>query len=64
MQTTNNAIDLQLIKTKCESRIDSLFNQFGIATIARNSSIKKSTGHSALAIILNIFVLPFIVNNI
>lgn len=22
MQTTNNAIDLQLIKTECESRID------------------------------------------
>ena len=64
MQTTNNAIDLQLIKNECESRIDSFFSQFGIATIARNSSIKKARGYSALTILLNIFVLPFIGKNI
>jgi hypothetical protein len=39
MQITNNAIDLLLIKNECESRIDSFSSQFGIATIARNSSI-------------------------
>ena len=64
MQTTNNAIDLQLIKNECESRIDSFFSQFGIATIARNSRIKKARGYSALTILLNIFVLPFIGKNI
>lgn len=64
MQTTNNGIDLQLIKNECESRIDSFFSQFGIATIARNSSIKKARGYPALTILLNIFVLPFIGKNI
>jgi hypothetical protein len=41
MKTTNNAIDLQLIKNECESRIDSFFSQFGITTIARNSSTRR-----------------------
>lgn len=40
MQTTNNH-QLQLIKNECiESRIDSFFSQFGIATIAQKFSIK------------------------
>ena len=60
MQITINAIDLQLIKNEYGSRIDSFFSQFGIATIARSSSIKKARRYSALTILLNIFVLPFI----
>jgi hypothetical protein len=45
-------------------RIDSFFSHSGIATIARNSSIKKAKGYSALTFFLNIFVLPFIGKNI
>ena len=60
MQTINNAIDLQLIKNKCGTKSDLLSIQFGIATIARNSSIKKSREYFALTILLNIIVLPFI----
>jgi hypothetical protein len=40
------------------------FSHSGIATIARNSSIKKAKGYSALTFLLNIFVLPYIGKNI
>jgi 1,4-dihydroxy-2-naphthoyl-CoA synthase len=42
MQASNNAINSQLIKNECESRIGSFISQFGIASIARNTSIKKA----------------------
>jgi hypothetical protein len=52
MQTTNNAIDLQLIKNECESRIDSFFSQFGIisfatACILAKDRLKRSQKDSA-----------------
>jgi hypothetical protein len=41
MQATSKPIDLQVVKNECASRIDSFFKKFRIASIARNSQIKK-----------------------
>lgn len=64
MQRTDKAIDLQVVKNECASRIDSFFKRFRIESIARNSQIKKSKGYSAISILHSIFILPFIGENI
>jgi len=64
MQDTTKAIDLQIVKNECASRIDSFFKRFRIATLAGNSQIKKAKGYSAISILQSIFILPFIGKNI
>jgi len=64
MQDTTKAIDLQIVKNECSSRIDSFFKRFRIATLAENSQIKKTKGYSAISILQSIFILPFIGKNI
>jgi hypothetical protein len=60
MQPTIKAIDLQVVRSECSHRIDSFFKKFRIASIARNSQIKKSKGYSAASILQSIFILPFV----
>jgi hypothetical protein len=64
MQDTIKPIDLQVVKNECANRIDSFFKRFRIASVASNSQIKKSKGHSAVSILQSIFILPFIGKNI
>ena len=64
MQPTIKAIDLQVVRSECSHRIDSFFKKFRIASIARNSQIKKSKGYSAASILQSIFILPFVGKNI
>ncbi|GAU08259.1 transposase [Desulfoplanes formicivorans] len=64
MQPTIKAIDLQVVRNECSHRIDSFFKRFRIASIARNSQIKKSKGYSAVSILQSIFILPFVGKNI
>lgn len=64
MQTINNAANLQLIENEHENNIDSFFSQIEITTITQNLSIKNTSLHAPLTILLNIFVIPFIGKNI